>query len=543
MNIYMEKFAMMSKTMAVVYILALALSGCAATKPPKISDLHLKADAVTKNDDDIPALVSAVPVLSAPQIRPKQETYTVVVNAVPARELLFSLARDAKINVDIHPTIDGVVTLNAIEQTLPKILDRIARQVSLRYHLEANTLVLEPDVAFWRTYKVDYVNMDRDSTSEVGVATEISTAGGSVSEGGTSTSGNISSTRVSNVSSNHFWEVIEKNILAIIGSGAAAESEASSPVVVNAVSGLISVNATDALQREVQGFVDQVLTGALRQVLIEMTIVEVELSDRYQAGVDWQHLTSGGGISAISTMTGVNMASAPVFSLGYQNSTSSGRTYSTTIKMLETFGDVKVLSSPKIMALNNQTALLKVVDEKVYFEVKLEITPATSDTPELRTYTSDIHTVPVGLVMSVTPQINDVDNITLNIRPTISRITGYAVDPTPRLQNATFDNLIPEIQVREMESLLQIGNGQMVVMGGLMQNKTSDSSEGIPLLSKLPWVGPLFQYRDDDYTKSELVIFLQPTVIKGAGAGMDLQAYSKYLPEQEATRKQVVGAQ
>ncbi len=513
--------------------IVLLLTGCAASRPPEVSPLHLESKA-SQSVEEIPTIITGAPVLPPPKPQPKQETFTVVVNEVPADELLFSLVRDAKLNIDIHPGIEGNVTLNAINQTLSQILDRIAKQISLRYHLDGSTLVLEPDKHYWRTYSVDYVNMARDSSSEVGVATEISTTGGSVSESGSASSGNISNTRVNNVSSNHFWEVVEKNLIAIIGAGSKTDSEASSPVVVNAVSGIISVYAPDYQQREVQAFLDKVLASALRQVLIEMTIVEVELGDRYQAGVDWQHLASGGtGLTALSAMTGSNLSTAPVFSLGYQNSTNSGRTYSTTLKMLEAFGDVKVLSSPKIMALNNQTALLKVVDEKVYFTVDLEIEKDENGQETNRTYTSEIHTVPVGLVMSVTPQINDIDSITLNIRPTISRITGYAADPSARLANANFDNLIPEIQVREMESLLQIANSQMVVMGGLMQNKTDEYSQGIPFLSQLPLIGSLFKFRDDEFTKSELVIFLRPTVIKGAGANMNLQAYDDLLPEAE----------
>ena len=521
--------------------IVLLLAGCTASRPPEISPLHLEVKP-SQVIDDIPAIVAGAPVLPPPKPQPKLETFTVVVNDVPANELLFSLARDAKLNIDIHPDIEGSVSLNAISQTLKQILDRIAKQISLRYHLDGATLVLEPDKPYWHTYSVDYVNMARDTSSEVGVATEISTAGGSVSGDSTTSSGNISNTRVSNVSSNHFWEVVENNILSIVSDaeegGGTSESDTTSPVVVNAVSGVISVYAPDYQQREVQAFLDKVLASALRQVLIEMTIVEVELGDRFQAGVDWQYLANANtGLTAVSAMTGSNLSTPPVFSLNYQDVTASGKSYAGTLKILEAFGDVKVLSSPKIMALNNQTALLKVVDEKVYFSVDLEIERNEEGNEINRTYSSEIHTIPVGLVMSVTPQINDVDNITLNIRPTISRITGYAVDPAPRLANSSFDNLIPEIQVREMESLLQISNGQMVVMGGLMQNKTDEFTQSVPFFSKLPLIGDLFKYQDDEYTKSELVIFLRPTVIKGAGANMNLQAYENLLPKSESSSK------
>ena len=170
------------------------------------------------------------------------------------------------------------------------------------------------------------------------------------------------------------------------------------------------------------------------------------------------------------------------------------------------------------MALNNQTALLKVVNEEVFFTVELDIREATADIPERRTYTSELHTVPVGLVMSVTPQISDGGFVSLNIRPTISRITGFAVDPAPRLAGADFDNLVPEIQVREIESLLQVLDGRTVILGGLMQNEQVSAKDGVPGLSKIPGVVKLFSYTRDNLVKTELVIFLKPTIVKNGTA-------------------------
>ena len=507
------------------------MAGCAATQPPTLSPAHLQPEP--EGDDAIPAAITQAPVLPPPQPAPRVDTYTVVVNDVPVKELLFQLARDAELNIDIHPGIAGTVTLNAVNQTLPQILDRLAKQVDLRYQLDGPNLVLSPDLPYWRNYPVNYLNMERESEAEVKVATEIATTGGSVSDDGASggTAGNKSNTSVTNKSSNRFWATLEQNILSLVGAGGQGSGgeEQASPVVANAGSGVVSVLGTQRQHEQVQRFLDQVVANALRQVLIEMTIVEVELNDRYQAGVDWQSLADGDGFSILSAMTGANLGTVPVFALDYQGNV-SGTAVAANIRMLETFGDVQVLSSPKIMAINNQTALLKVVDEQVYFTVELEIDQATNDIPEQRTYTTTIHTVPVGLVMSVTPQINRDDNVTLNIRPTISRITAFATDPAPRLAGSDFDNLIPQIQVSEMESVLQIANGRMVVMGGLMQNKVDKTSSGVPLLASLPVVGNLFKYRDEAFTKTELVIFLRPTVIKSAGLDMPLDNYRGYLP-------------
>ena len=211
-----------------------------------------------------------------------------------------------------------------------------------------------------------------------------------------------------------------------------------------------------------------------------------------------------------------------------------------TIKMLQQFGDTKVLSSPKIMALNNQTALLKVVNEEVYFTVELDIREATRDIPERRTFTSELHTVPIGLIMSVTPQISDRGYVSLNIRPTISRITGFAVDPAPRLAGAEFDNLIPEIQVREIESLLQILDRRTVVLGGLMQNERISEKDGVPGLARIPGVGKVFSYTRDKLVKTELVIFLKPTIVTNGTApagGLEIGDYYTIAEESKAIRQ------
>lgn len=461
------------------------------------------------------------------------------VTDVPVKELLFTLARDAKLNLDIHPNVSGTVTLNAVKQTLPQILNRIAEQVSLRYDVIGPNLVVSPDLPHVRTYKIDYINMTREAKSVVSVATEIATTGGTVnqSSGGSSSSGNKSNTEVTIATNNNFWELLVQNITGILGAGSDAA------VIANPLSSIVTVRATSRQHEQVQAFIDRLMANVQRQVLVEATIVEVELSNQYQAGVDWSAVSESGSASIASNMLGANLSTPPALVLQYDKATGGSGSVFSALKMLEQFGDVKVLSSPKIMALNNQTALLKVVDEKVYFTVTRDVEDATDTSARKVTYTSVVHTVPVGLVMSVTPQITEDDRVTVNVRPTISRITGYAVDPAPRLaalENltsattidlASYDNLIPEIQIREMESLLKVDSGQVVVLGGLMQNRATKSTAGVPLLSSLPWIGHLFSYKNDEFTKTELVIFLRPTVMRNAALTADLKQFQQYLPE------------
>ena len=484
----------------------------------------------------IPAPVTQLPMPPPPVQAPRQETYSVVVTDVPVRDVLFALARDARINVDIGGDIQGNVTMNAIDQTLPQILDRISRQVSLRYQLESGSLVISQDMPFWRNYRIDYVNLARTSEGEVTVATRVATTGESgVSdeetggEGGNAEAGNISRTTVKSVSDNSFWTLVTGNIRQLItGRGPTGEAGAATdgpdPVAANPIAGVISVNATQVQHAQVQAFIDEVSTSSKRQVLIEVTIVEVNLSDEYQAGVDWARVSAQNGagqdgVSFISEILGSNLSAPPVFTMTYNNFDADGSGFSGAVKMLQQFGDTKVLSSPRI---NNQTALLKVVDERVYFSLEQETVDGSGDgDPDRTIVTSTINTVPVGFVMSVTPQINANGNVSLNVRPTITRILGFVTDPAPQFieGGADIENLVPEIHVNEIESLLEVADGQTVVIGGLMTDEVSNNSDEIPLLGRLPGIGNLFRYRDDSVTKTELVLFLRPTVIRGAGVG------------------------
>ncbi|MBK7549838.1 MAG: hypothetical protein IPI20_19450 [Rhodoferax sp.] len=205
--------------------------------------------------------------------------------------------------------------------------------------------------------------------------------------------------------------------------------------------------------------------------------------------------------------------------------------------MLESFGTLRVLSSPKISVLNNQSSVLKVVDNKVYFTIDVTPgTPATATTAATpATYSTTINTVPIGFLMTVMPQVSESDEVTLNLRPTISRITGYATDPSPALAQNNIINRIPEVQTREMESVLRVQSGDIAVLGGLMQDTRNDGSDEVPGINKVPMIGNLFKYRNDSSQKSELVVFLRPTVIYDASLAGDFRDFRASLEESGRT--------
>ncbi|MCH6565851.1 MAG: pilus (MSHA type) biogenesis protein MshL, partial [Proteobacteria bacterium] len=464
-----------------------------------------------------------VPIIAAPEPAEKLQTFTIVVTDIPASELLFALARDARLNLDIHPAITGRVSINAIDQTLPQILRRISRQVSLRYYTDGPNLIVEPDRPFTRIYKIDYLNISRTTSSNVQVSTKIASTG-TVAEG--TSGGSDSSTTVTNESENNFWGTLEENIQML-----ATTEEFTGIVISNRESGVISVRTTSAAHEDIQRFVDRVIKSARKQVLIEATVVEVRLNDDFQAGVDWSRIATGDGWSLTQSLLGTTtLGTSPFVSATYID-TNADRTVTAAIKALDSFGNVSVMSSPKIMALNNQTSILKVVDNIVYFSV--DTTENISEGGSVNTtFDVTVHTVPVGFVMNVTPFITENDEVILNIRPTISRIERFVPTPVQLSDTGeplTTPNLIPEIRVREMETVLRVADGHTAVIGGLMQDTASQLSEGLPGLHDARGIGLLFGVKTEELAKTELVIFLRPRIIDNASLDTNLSDFKRFL--------------
>jgi general secretion pathway protein D len=537
----------------------------------------------------LPPVRSSTFAVPAPKPTVKPPTYSVVVNDVPVKELLIALARDTRQNIDIHPGLTGLVSLNAINETLPAILERISKQVNMRVRYEGNTILVQPDVPHLKTYRVNYVNMERDSESRIGVSGSItgegSTTAGGGTQGGGSQGSNQSQTVVNTKSQNRFWTLLHENIRNILAStqalaqsaedkaaraealraarderiaqaeavaraGAAAPSmmdkvientpprdipgDVNQRIVINPVAGTVSVLATERQHDLIRQHIDSVLSAVHRQVMIEATIVEVRLSDAYQAGIDWSRLPITGGLSLTQNLlsgfgTGLTQGGDNQFRVGYVNPDSGIGNISATVRLLEEFGNTRVLSSPKLMAMNNQTALLKVVDNVVYFEISSSINQV-ADAGATTAVTTTAKTVSVGVVMGVTPQINEDGRVTLTVRPTVSRVLRFVPDPNPVLE---IQNLVPEVQIREMESVLQVGTGQTVVLGGLMEDDVRQNREQIPGADYLGGVGELFRFRDNRNIKRELVIFLRPTIVTNPSLQSDeLKFYQRFLPQQ-----------
>lgn len=505
---------------------AFALVGC-APPPLATSEGHIKDKPEVSGQAQLPLL--NLPPLPKPAPKPARQSFSAVVTNVPVRQLLFALARDAKINIDIDPGVKGMVTLNALDQTLPQILDRLTRQVGFRYRFQGDLLIVEPDLPYFEHYAIPYVNIQRDSVSEVGVSNQISA--GVANDSSDSTSGhadNKSSTSITSLSRNHFWETLVKDLQSIVPGSGSTDQE-SGRILAHPESGVLSVKTTARGHALVRRYLDQVLERSHRQVLIEATVVKVVLNDNYQAGVDWEaikhNIVDNGDVGSVSqNLLGTNLSGPPVLTLAY-----TGKNIAAQIKLLNRFGNTKVISSPRLMVVNNQTAILRVVENKVYFTTTVDV----NQTQGVSVTTTETipHTVPVGFVMSVTPSIDDNDSVLIHVRPTISRITGFIFDPNPLLAQAGTESRVPEIEVQEMESLLKIQDGNVGVIGGLMQDNVGESTAGVPVLARVPGIGNLFSLKTNDYQKSELVVFIRPSVIRNASLQGDLSGYRPFLSQ------------
>ena len=568
-------------TSVVMVLVPCVLAGCGQA-PIKPAANHLRADEAS-TAGAIPPPVQVTPMLPKPKPTLRPETYSVVVNNVRVQELLFALARDARLQIDIDPNLTGSVTLNAVDQTLAQLLTRIARQVDMRYELDGDTLVVMRDSPFLRAYKIDYLSAARNVKMQSTASTQFGTA-----QSGTPSATGATST-IDVTAQNNLWDSVVQNVKEILretdkiipapGAAAfasaaaavapAAAGTASAPgaapqppipaappipqpsaiyqeaasVIANRESGVLYVRATSKQHEKVQEFLDQVLAGAKRQVLIEATVAEVQLRNEYQRGINWERLRNP-GLSAGQPVIQPTTSATPGFNpspffIGF---ISSGGSFNVTLKLLEQFGDVRVLSSPKLSVLNNQTAILRVTRDIIYFNITPSGTPVAvtgGGTAVVQpSFTTTPNIAAEGFMMAVLPQVSASEAIVLNVRPTIRRRVDSVTDPNPALQVTASNpnavpNVIPVFETREFDSMLRLQSGQIGVLAGLMQDIVENTDTGIPGIRSIPIIGELLSNRSDLSRKSELVIFLRATVIQDPSLDGDFRALRHQVPGED----------
>jgi len=529
------------------------------------SELHItkeKVDAdAPKFAADVPRLVRRTAKLPALEYAETQETFDVVVHNVSARDLLFTLARDLKLDVDIDAAVGGVVSISAFDQTFENVLERIKEQLPIRYEYVGNAIVVKNDEPYMKQYHIEYINLQRSYTSTANI-TGITTDGQS---GGSGTAS------VNNTSDYNFWEQVqavldelvsgtyspndagvdlldpEQEIAAIQAENEPEINEALDPYfIIDEAAGVVLVYAPEFVQREVEAYLDSIQEISHRQVLLEATVVEVGLNNEYNQGIDWS-VFDPGATEGLFASQGSNLTPEAGFP-GSVLSPGSVRTTRTpgnlffgsalrvgdievAVDLLQVFGTAKVVSSPRVSALNNQSALMRVVNNRIYFEVETEREIDQDTNIENITQNVTETIVPEGFVMNVLPQISSTGQVMLNLKPSITRITRDVDIPGEGGGTA------PETSVREFESLVTLNDGEVGVLGGFIEDTTRDSRTGLPGAMDLPGVGAFFENNEERTNRIQLVIFIKATVITNPSVHADYVDYRDLLPDTDFMRR------
>ena len=438
----------------------------------------------------------------------KVETlYSWSLREVDVRDVMLTFAKGSKMNIVVEPDVSGKVTVDLTKVRFEQALDYILTPLGLKYSREGNFILVYKPRLETRLFKLDYVN-----TQRIGEGSLTASAGGGQDS---------SSLSIANSTRVDFWGAVVDALSTIVfgADGSAAkmaksgafskEDEDGRKLVINPQAGIVMVSALEETLQEVEEFIKAVQTASQRQVLIQAKIVEVTLSDDFEMGINWQnvsHFSLGGllgdnGMLSLGTVGAFNPALVPVpqaetFQMGIYN-----EKLQVLLDALATQGNLNVLSSPQIVTLNNQTAMIKVTREDVYFEV----TTSIDDDTNARTETIKSTPIDVGIVLEVTPQISKEGVITLNIHPSVSEVVDVA---TSKLGDTR-----PIVDRRETNTVVKVNDGQTIVLAGLIKDKKSETLKMVPCLGEIPIIGALFRHTVQSKEKVELVIMLTPLIL------------------------------
>ena len=530
---------MMHKLLASL-VVTLLLASCASQRlvdgsaetGQSIDDALLEASAdavepIQPPTDDIldelsPELGVSIPGL-AEEIR-QQQMFDISVSKAPARLFFMSLVKDTAYNMVVHPSVDGEITLALKNVTVPEVMELVREVYGYEYSQSESGFIVLPARIQSRIFSVNYLDVSRVGSSEMtvnsgGIAGESISSDDDEDDSSNTSSGSTSSNISTSVATD-FWSGLEATISSIVGDGEGRS------IVIDRLAGLVVVRAMPGELRDVEAYLNSAQDNLQRQVIIEAKVIEVELSDGFQSGIDWAAIASSrdftvsnngviGGVAGSSVIDSADNV-AITSSLDVTGTTfgnlfavgGSSETFGALITLLKTQGNAKVLSSPRVSTVNNQKAVIKVGTDEFY------VTNVSSDSDSDSSTTSqDLSLSPFfsGISLDVTPQISSEGDVILHIHPSVSEISDQT--KTIIVGGQTFQLPLAASTVRESDSVIKATNGQVVVIGGLMKNSLSDEEVSVSGAADLPIIGSLFKQTRKVNRRSELVILLRPIVV------------------------------
>lgn len=427
----------------------------------------------------------------------------------PAKDFFNSLVIESGRNVVVHPDVTGSVTLSLKDVTVEDVLYVTKELYGYEFDETDRFIMVFPSGLRTRIFQTDYLDISRSGGSDTHVSsgqiTQSSAASGDASAATGEASSSRPGTQIKTRSENTFWQNLESTMNLIIG------DQDGRSVVVTPSAGIVVVRADSQELWAIEQYLENAELTLTRQVLLEAKILEVELNSGYQQGIDWSFSETGEFQAGIPNNTLNFDQSARTVDAGTAGGVFSTAlklgSFNTTIDLLSTQGNVQVLSSPRIATVNNQKAVIKVGQDE-YFVTDIDF---ESDS-DADTSSTDIDLTPFfsGIALDVTPQISEEGKIILHVHPAISDV----VDQQKRIDiaNGQIDLPLALSTIRESDSIITAENGQIVVIGGLIQTLSEDVNSSVPFFGDLPLIGELFKQKSKKFRKTELVILLRPTL-------------------------------